>query len=62
MGGGMDGQNRPIGGLDLFNNVVYNWNRRTTASTAAYYNLAGQRVVKPARGIYIQNGRKVVVR
>ena len=32
------------------------------ASTAAYYNLAGQRVVKPARGIYIQNGRKVVVR
>ena len=30
MGGGMDGQNRPIGGLDLFNNVVYNWNKRTT--------------------------------
>ncbi|MBO4315749.1 MAG: hypothetical protein J5867_07300 [Prevotella sp.] len=30
MGGGMDGQNRPIGGLDLFNNVVYNWNSRTT--------------------------------
>ena len=30
MGGGMDGQNRPIGGLDLFNNVVYNWNGRTT--------------------------------
>lgn len=30
MGGGMDGQNRPIGGLDLFNNVCYNWNKRTT--------------------------------
>ena len=30
MGGGMDGQNRPIGGLDLFNNVVYNWHDRTT--------------------------------
>lgn len=30
MGGGMDGQNRPIGGLDLFNNVVYNWHSRTT--------------------------------
>ena len=30
MGGGMDGQNRPIGGLDLFNNVVYNWKSRTT--------------------------------
>ena len=30
MGGGMDAQNRPIGGLDLFNNVCYNWNARTT--------------------------------
>ena len=30
MGGGMDGQNKPIGGLDLFNNVVYNWHNRTT--------------------------------
>ena len=30
MGGGMDGQNIPIGGLDLFNNVCYNWNGRTT--------------------------------
>ena len=30
MGGGMDGQNHPIGGLDLFNNVCYNWYGRTT--------------------------------
>ncbi len=30
MGGGMDGNNRPIGGLDLFNNVCYNWYGRTT--------------------------------
>ena len=30
MGGGMDGQNRAIGQMDLFNNVVYNWNGRTT--------------------------------
>ena len=30
MGGGMDANNIPIGGLDLFNNVCYNWNRRTT--------------------------------
>ena len=30
MGGGMDGQNRPIGRLDLFNNVCYNWYGRTT--------------------------------
>ncbi len=30
MGGGMDANNIPIGGLDLFNNVCYNWNSRTT--------------------------------
>ncbi len=30
MGGGMDAENHPIGGLDLFNNVVYNWHNRTT--------------------------------
>ena len=30
MGGGMDAQNIPIGGLDLFNNVCYNWHNRTT--------------------------------
>ena len=30
MGGGMDANNIPIGGLDLFNNVVYNWHGRTT--------------------------------
>lgn len=30
MGGGMDAENHPIGGLDLFNNVVYNWYKRTT--------------------------------
>ena len=30
MGGGMDGQNIPIGCLDLFNNVIYNWKDRTT--------------------------------
>ena len=30
IGGGMDAQNIPIGGLDLFNNVCYNWHNRTT--------------------------------
>lgn len=30
MGGGMDGDNRAIGQMDLFNNVCYNWNSRTT--------------------------------
>ena len=30
LGGGMDGENRAIGQMDIFNNVVYNWNKRTT--------------------------------
>lgn len=30
MGGGMDGTNTAIGQMDIFNNVVYNWNSRTT--------------------------------
>lgn len=30
MGGGMAAGNMPVGGLDLFNNVVYNWKSRTT--------------------------------
>lgn len=34
----------------------------TDQSTAAVYNMAGQRVAKTAKGLYIQNGRKYVVR
>ena len=30
----------------------------TTSSPV--YNLAGQRVAKPAKGVYIQNGKKIV--
>ncbi len=30
MGGGMDGNNTAIGQMDIFNNVVYNWHKRTT--------------------------------
>ena len=30
MDGGMDDENRPIGRLDLFNNVCYDWNSNTT--------------------------------
>ncbi len=41
MGGGMDGQNRPIGGLDLFNNVVYNWHNRTTDGNCHAVNFVG---------------------
>ncbi len=34
----------------------------TGAADAAVYNMAGQRVARPQRGIYISRGRKVVVR
>ena len=27
-----------------------------------YYNLAGQRVAQPTKGIYISNGKKVIVK
>lgn len=30
LGGGMDGTNTAIGQMDIFNNVCYNWNGRTT--------------------------------
>ena len=41
MGGGMDAQNIPIGGLDLFNNVVYNWKSRTTDGNCHAVNFVG---------------------
>ena len=41
MGGGMDANNIPIGGLDLFNNVVYNWNGRTTDGNCHAVNFVG---------------------
>ena len=41
MGGGMDAQNIPIGGLDLFNNVCYNWHHRTTDGNCHMVNFVG---------------------
>ena len=34
----------------------------TAANKAAIYNLAGQRVQKPTKGLYIQNGKKMLVK
>ena len=31
-------------------------------ATGAYYNLAGQRVTKPGKGVYIVNGKKLIVK
>ena len=32
------------------------------ASDAPYYNLNGQRIAQPKKGIYIQNGKKLVIK
>ena len=36
--------------------------RDVTIGSGAYYNLQGQRIDKPTQGVYIQNGKKVVVK
>ena len=41
MGGGMDGENRAIGQMDIFNNVVYNWGSRTTDGNCHEVNFVG---------------------
>lgn len=41
MGGGMDGQNKAIGQMDIFNNVVYNWGSRTTDGNCHEVNFVG---------------------
>ncbi len=41
MGGGMDGNNKAIGQMDLFNNVVYNWHKRTTDGNCHEVNFVG---------------------
>ena len=41
MGGGMAADNMPIGGLDLFNNVCYNWWSRTTDGNCHEVNFVG---------------------
>lgn len=36
--------------------------RQNEAESEVYYNLQGQRVKNPAKGLYIRNGRKVIVK
>ena len=35
---------------------------QTDAANAAYYDLSGRRVMRPTKGIYVKNGRKVYVK
>lgn len=41
LGGGMDGTNTAVGQMDIFNNVCYNWNRRTTDGGCHQLNFVG---------------------
>ncbi|MBQ7511207.1 MAG: InlB B-repeat-containing protein [Prevotella sp.] len=41
---------------------ITNNNRETITNNGEYFNLAGQRVAQPAKGLYIVNGKKVVIR
>ena len=41
---------------------ISNVNNGQTKQDGIYYNLAGQRVSKPVRGIYITNGKKILVK
>ena len=36
--------------------------RQTAGTSGAFYNLQGVRVVNPAKGLYIHNGQKVIIR
>ena len=37
-------------------------NRETITNNCSFFNLAGQRVAKPTKGLYIVNGKKVVIK
>lgn len=57
------------GGSDWFNGVIYpvdttgiNNIAAETLKTAVIYNINGQRVSQPSRGLYIMNGKKVVLK
>lgn len=41
---------------------IANMNREAMINNGSVYNMKGQRVAQPAKGLYIQNGKKVVVK
>ncbi|MBR1558412.1 MAG: InlB B-repeat-containing protein [Prevotella sp.] len=41
---------------------ITNNNRETITNNGEFFNLAGQRVAQPAKGLYIVNGKKVVIK
>ena len=57
------GQSAPTFGYGLDGGATgINDVQRSTSNAQQYYNLNGQRVAQPAKGLYIVNGRKVVIK
>ena len=54
--GGMTGDDDETTGIEVQSSVF------NVPSNNVYYNLQGQRVDKPGKGLYIKNGRKVVIK
>ena len=54
--GGMNGEDDGTTGIDIQSSIF------NLQSNEVYYNLQGQRVENPRKGIYIKNGRKVVIK
>jgi hypothetical protein len=42
--------------------VIESYQMETKASDQLLYNLAGQQVRQPKRGIYVRNGRKIIIK
>ena len=54
--GGMNGEDDGTTGIDIQSSIF------NDQSNDVYYNLQGQRVENPGKGVFIKNGRKVVIK
>ena len=54
--GGMNGEDDGTTGIDIQSSIF------NLQSNEVYYNLQGQRVDNPTKGLYIRNGKKVVIK
>ena len=52
-----DDDNTEITGIENINS-----SDATADDNGAYYNLNGQRVGKPQHGVYIHNGKKIIIK
>ena len=56
--GGMNGEDDGTTGIEVHSqSSIFN-----LQSNEVYYNLQGQRIDRPRKGLYIRNGRKVVIK